>query len=87
MTSLMFLLGIFKNSFLTTENTLKTSALSCRDNSKIAMGKIATRFHPSQVTRFFSMGENSGEFLPIAILGNRYAVLIKIEFLEIPFCL
>ncbi|MDR2763069.1 MAG: hypothetical protein LBB88_10730 [Planctomycetaceae bacterium] len=32
------------------------------------------------------MGENSSEFLPIAILGNRYAVLIKIEFLEIPYC-
>ncbi|MDR2761176.1 MAG: hypothetical protein LBB88_01090 [Planctomycetaceae bacterium] len=25
------------------------------------------------------MGENSSEFLPIAILGNRYAVLIKIN--------
>jgi hypothetical protein len=31
------------------------------------------------------MGENSNEFLPIVTLGNRYAVLIKIEFLEIPF--
>jgi hypothetical protein len=29
-----------------------------------------------------AMGENSSEFLPIAILRNRYAVLIKIEFLE-----
>jgi hypothetical protein len=33
------------------------------------------------------MGENSSEFLPIAILGNRYAVLMKIEFLEIPYSL
>jgi hypothetical protein len=32
------------------------------------------------------MGENFSEFLPIAILGNRSAVLIKIEILEIPNC-
>jgi hypothetical protein len=29
------------------------------------------------------MGENSNEFLPIAILRNRYAVLIKIKFVTI----
>jgi hypothetical protein len=30
------------------------------------------------------MDKNSNEFLPIAILGNRYAVLIKNKFLEVP---